>query len=175
MHTVLRIRFGAPLRVVRRNNKASHEPGLRHPPLDLSQRTLHTPVATNMGARAWDMRRAGLRDGLRLTSKPTTAGLAPQRHLASIERPQAAQFGVADQLGHADPSTTLKHYAHAMPEDDTDLSFLDLDVTKRHRLSRSARSKPLSMRNQWYAGRDSNPRPSGSKLDETLNDSAYLS
>ncbi|MBW2496228.1 MAG: tyrosine-type recombinase/integrase [Deltaproteobacteria bacterium] len=39
---------------------------------------------------------------------------------------------VADQLGHADASTTLNHYAHAMREDDEDLSFLILDGTGRH-------------------------------------------
>jgi integrase len=39
---------------------------------------------------------------------------------------------VADQLGHADASTTLNHYAHAMPEDDQDLSFAELDGAKRH-------------------------------------------
>ena len=39
---------------------------------------------------------------------------------------------VADQLGRADPSTALKHYAHAMPEDDTDVSFAEIGVTKRH-------------------------------------------
>jgi len=33
---------------------------------------------------------------------------------------------VADQLGHADPSLTLRVYAHAMPSDAGDLSFLDL-------------------------------------------------
>ena len=38
---------------------------------------------------------------------------------------------VADQLGHADASTTLNHYAHAMPDDETDLSFLELNVAKR--------------------------------------------
>ena len=27
------------------------------------------------------------------------------------------------QIGHADPATTLNHYAHAMKEDDEDLSF----------------------------------------------------
>ncbi len=42
---------------------------------------------------------------------------------------------VADQLGHADVSTTLNHYAHAMPEDAADLSFLDLGVAKRHQTS----------------------------------------
>ena len=39
---------------------------------------------------------------------------------------------VADQLGHADASTTLNHYAHAMREDDQDLSFAELDGAKRH-------------------------------------------
>jgi integrase len=32
---------------------------------------------------------------------------------------------VADQLGHADPSMTLNVYAHAMPEEEADLSFAD--------------------------------------------------
>ncbi len=38
---------------------------------------------------------------------------------------------VADQLGHADASTTLNHYAHAMREDDEDLSFADLGGDRR--------------------------------------------
>ena len=38
---------------------------------------------------------------------------------------------VADQLGHADPALTLRVYAHAMPEDETDLSFADFDTPKR--------------------------------------------
>jgi len=45
-----------------------------------------------MGARARDMRREALRDRLGLTLEPTTAGLAPKRHLATIEIPQAAKF-----------------------------------------------------------------------------------
>ena len=32
---------------------------------------------------------------------------------------------VADQLGHADPSLTIRTYAHAMPDEETDLSFAD--------------------------------------------------
>ena len=32
---------------------------------------------------------------------------------------------VADQLGHADPALTLRVYAHAIPNDEQDLSFLD--------------------------------------------------
>ena len=75
---------------------------------------------------------------------------------------------VADQLGHADPSTTLKHYAHAMPEDDFDVSFTDLDVTRRHYASPgdSVTTEELAKyANSWHAGRDSNPRPSGSKPD----------
>ena len=38
---------------------------------------------------------------------------------------------VADQLGHADPALTLRVYAHAMPEDETDLSFADFSVPGR--------------------------------------------
>ena len=42
---------------------------------------------------------------------------------------------VADQLGHADPSLTLRVYAHAMPSEETDLSFADFgsseNVSKR--------------------------------------------
>jgi hypothetical protein len=57
---------------------------------------------------------------------------------------------VADQLGHADPSTTLKHYAHAMPEDDTDLSFLDLNVTKRHQRLRGFSVSGLMARREGF-------------------------
>jgi len=32
---------------------------------------------------------------------------------------------VADQLGHADPALTLRVYAHAMPEEESDLSFAE--------------------------------------------------
>jgi integrase len=49
---------------------------------------------------------------------------------------------VADQLGHADASTTLNHYAHAMPEDAADLSFLDLGVAKRHQPSPVSGEEP---------------------------------
>ena len=38
---------------------------------------------------------------------------------------------VADQLGHADPSLTLRVYAHALRDDETDLSFADFDAPKR--------------------------------------------
>lgn len=38
---------------------------------------------------------------------------------------------VADQLGHADPALTLRVYAHAMPEDEADVSFADFDAPRR--------------------------------------------
>jgi integrase len=38
---------------------------------------------------------------------------------------------VADQLGHADPAMTIRVYAHAMPEDETDLSFAEIGGPKR--------------------------------------------
>jgi len=34
---------------------------------------------------------------------------------------------VADQLGHADPALTLRVYAHVIPNDEQDLSFLDFE------------------------------------------------
>jgi integrase len=40
---------------------------------------------------------------------------------------------VADQLGHSSPAFTLKTYAHAMPEEEVDLSFASFGGgTKRH-------------------------------------------
>jgi integrase len=38
---------------------------------------------------------------------------------------------LADQLGHADPAFTLRVYAHAMREEETDLSFAEFDLSKR--------------------------------------------
>ena len=38
----------------------------------------------------------------------------------------------ATQLGHSDPAMTLRVYAHALREEETDLSFLDFGGTKRH-------------------------------------------
>ena len=39
---------------------------------------------------------------------------------------------VASQLGHANPELTLRVYAHALREEETDLSFLDFGGTRRH-------------------------------------------
>ena len=39
---------------------------------------------------------------------------------------------VASQLGHANPELTLRVYAHAMREEETDLGFLDFGGTRRH-------------------------------------------
>ncbi len=38
---------------------------------------------------------------------------------------------VADQLGHADPALTLRVYAHAMRDEETDLSFAEFRDPKR--------------------------------------------
>jgi integrase len=38
---------------------------------------------------------------------------------------------VADQLGHSDPALTLRVYAHAMREEETDLSFAEFDGSER--------------------------------------------
>ena len=122
------------------------------------------PIARNV-ARVWErVRRRAVASGVRKLT------LHSARHSWATWALQAGKNikWVADQLGHADPSTTLKHYAHAMPEDDTDLSFLDLDVTKRHQASPPVEVgafEASKYAESWCAGRESNPRPSGSKPD----------
>ena len=79
---------------------------------------------------------------------------------------------VADQLGHADASTTLNHYAHDMREDDQDLSFLDLDVAGRRDaspLSNSGDSESRKYAESWRARYDSNVRPSAPQADALSN------
>jgi len=54
---------------------------------------------------------------------------------------------VSSQLGHASPEITLRVYAHAMKEEETDLSFLEFGGTKRHpggtrSVTASKRTKP---------------------------------
>ncbi len=39
---------------------------------------------------------------------------------------------MASQLGHANPELTLRVYAHALREEEEDLSFLDFGDTRRH-------------------------------------------
>jgi hypothetical protein len=38
---------------------------------------------------------------------------------------------VADQLGHADPASTLRVYAHTMRDEESDLSFAEFGGSKR--------------------------------------------
>jgi hypothetical protein len=38
---------------------------------------------------------------------------------------------VADQLGHADPALTLRVYAHAMREEENDLSFAEFGSSSK--------------------------------------------
>ncbi len=88
---------------------------------------------------------------------------------------------VADQLGHADPALTLRVYAHAMPQQETDLSFAEFGSTdlnggvetdanpipSRYQddvtLRKASRNTLDLDEESWHAGRDSNPRPPGSK------------
>ena len=80
---------------------------------------------------------------------------------------------VADQLGHADPALTLRVYAHLMPSEERDLSFASFGptATARHNQTAPDGTGPgegdsvddPSAREYWHAGRDSNPRPPGSK------------
>lgn len=51
---------------------------------------------------------------------------------------------VADQLGHADPALTLRVYAHAMREDEADVSFADFDDHGRPLSIQATRATALS-------------------------------
>ena len=44
---------------------------------------------------------------------------------------------LSDQIGHADPAFTLRTYAHALREDETDLSFADFDGPRRPNTAQS--------------------------------------
>lgn len=57
---------------------------------------------------------------------------------------------VADQLGHADPALTMRVYAHAMREEETDLSFADF--------SPKPGSRSMRLRS-WKAGTTRKPSP----------------
>ena len=90
--------------------------------------TVGTPMDSSKLTRVWDrLRRRAQTHGIR----PLT--LHSCRHtwatLALISGKSIRW--VADQLGHADPALTLRVYAHALPEEDSDLSFAEYSVSKR--------------------------------------------
>ncbi len=100
--------------------------------------------ARNVG-RSWD----------RLRRKAQAHGVRPlrlhdARHtFASLAMAAGKSVRwVSSQLGHASPELTLRVYAHAMREEETDLSFLDFGGTKRHpggtkRRAAAIMSKPV--------------------------------
>ncbi len=116
-------------------------------------------------ARIWDrVRRCAQKEGVR------GLPLHSARHSWATWALQARKpvQWVADQLGHADASTTLNHYAHAMPEYEADLSFLDLDVARRRYPSPDEDTESEEPRNpakEWCARQDSNLRTSAPQAD----------
>ncbi len=89
------------------------------------------------GKRLWDERHFS-RVWERLRRRAQKEGVRPfklhaTRHtwatMASAARKSVRW--IADQLGHADPALTLRIYAHAMREEDNDLSFADFGGAKR--------------------------------------------
>jgi integrase len=80
-------------------------------------------------ARSWDIvRRRGKAQGIRPlklhAARHTWATLA-------LESGRSIKW-VADQLGHSDPSITLRTYVHALPTQEGDLEFANFGGTKRH-------------------------------------------
>ncbi len=85
------------------------------------------PDARN-AARVWDrVRRRAQGLGVR------SLKLHCARHTWATFALQAGKSvrWVADQLGHADPALTLRVYAHAMREEETDLSFAEFGGSER--------------------------------------------
>jgi integrase len=73
-------------------------------------------------SRVWErLRRRAQREGIRPLKLHAT------RHTWATLALQAGKSvrWVADQLGHADPALTMRVYAHAMREEETDLSFAE--------------------------------------------------
>jgi len=81
---------------------------------------------------------------------------------------------VADVLGHRDPAFTMRVYAHAMRDEETDLSFVEFgreaspdagqtapNVSIRLQGLEPRSATRVSPRKDWWAARDSNPEPAG--------------
>jgi hypothetical protein len=64
--------------------------------------------------------------------------------------------------------------AHAMPAEESDVSFAEFGVSIRPLPQMTKFQNRLTTRIQWHAGRGSNPRPSGSKTDPSASDDGYL-
>ena len=100
------------------------------------------PLEERNVTRSWDrLRRKAQKKGVRPLrlhdARHTYASLA----LASGKSVR----WVAAQLGHANPELTLRVYAHALREEETDLSFLDFSAsgsTKRHPRGTEAKRAP---------------------------------
>ncbi len=80
----------------------------------------------NFARRWYRLRRRAQREGIRPLKLHAT------RHTWATLALQSGKSvrWVADQLGHADPALTLRTYAHALPEDEPDLSFVDFSSTE---------------------------------------------
>jgi integrase len=87
-----------------------------------------TPTDARNFNRLWDrLRRRARREGIQPLKLHAT------RHTWATLALRAGKSvrWVADQLGHADPALTLRVYAHALREDDQDLSFAEFGDSGR--------------------------------------------
>ena len=69
----------------------------------------------------------------------------------ALQAGKNVRWVAADQLGHAKPALTLEVYAHAMRDDETDLSFAEFGGTERPDQKRSLFAKEtLSRRDSSF-------------------------
>ena len=76
---------------------------------------------------------------------------------------------MADQLGHADPAFTLRTYAHALREEEIDLSFADFDGVGRPKTAQLDENENREASNyaERLARREGSAREQGSLCEST--------
>ncbi len=84
------------------------------------------PIGETVFKRAWQrLRRHFAQRGIR----PLTLHSARHTWATLALRAGKSLRWIAEQLGHADPAITLRIYAHVLPDEAVDLSFLDFETS----------------------------------------------
>ena len=93
---------------------------------EAKQRDGRMPIGETVFKRAWKrLRRHFARCGIR----PLTLHSARHTWATLALRTGKSLRWIADQLGHSDPAITLRIYAHVLPDEAVDLSFLDFETS----------------------------------------------
>ena len=84
------------------------------------------PIGETVFKRSWKrLRRHFAQRGIR----PLTLHSARHTWATLALRAGKSLRWIAEQLGHSDPAITLRIYAHVLPDEAVDLSFLDFETS----------------------------------------------